>query len=62
LALTVLFTDVDYGKIGHKKKNKWQTREEAQAAIDAFPINPSIVVHNRRRLPDLLDTQRTIWN
>jgi hypothetical protein len=45
LALTVLFTDVDYGKIGHKKKNKWQTREEAQAAIDAFPINPSIVVH-----------------
>jgi hypothetical protein len=45
LALTVLFIDVDYGKIGHKKKNKWQTREEAQAAIDAFPINPSIVVH-----------------
>jgi hypothetical protein len=45
LALTVIFTDVDYGSTGHKKKNRWQTREEAQAAIDAFPIKPSIVVH-----------------
>lgn len=44
-ALTVIFTDVDYGSTGHKKKNRWQTREEAQAAIDAFPIKPSIVVH-----------------
>ncbi len=45
VALTVIFTDVDYGSAGHKKKNRWQTREEAQAAIDAFPIRPSIVVH-----------------
>ena len=43
--MTVIFTDVDYGSVGHKKKNRWQTREEAQAAIDAFPITPSIVVH-----------------
>jgi hypothetical protein len=45
LALTVFFTDVDYGSAGHKKKNRWQTREEAQAAIDAFPMKPSILVH-----------------
>jgi hypothetical protein len=45
LALTVLVTDLDYGTVGHKKKNRWQTREEAQAAIDAFPIDASIVVH-----------------
>lgn len=44
-ALTVIFTDVDYGTVGHKKKNRWQTREEAQAAIDAFPVDASIVVH-----------------
>jgi len=44
-ALTVIFTDVDYGSAGHKKKNRWQTRGEAQAAIDAFPQKPSIVVH-----------------
>jgi putative DNA primase/helicase len=45
LALTVIFTDVDYGTAGHKKKNRWATREEAQAAIDGCPIRPSIVVH-----------------
>ena len=45
LVLTVIFTDVDYGTAGHKKKNRWETREEAQAAIDAFPIKPAIVVH-----------------
>jgi hypothetical protein len=45
LGLTVLFNDVDYGSTGHKKKNRWQTREEAKAAIDAFSIKPSIVVH-----------------
>ena len=46
LALTTLFTDVDYGKAGHKKKNRWQTREEAQGALDDFPIIPSIIVHS----------------
>jgi len=45
LALTVIFTDVDYGSTGHKKKNRWQTKKEAQAAINAFPIKPTIVVH-----------------
>jgi hypothetical protein len=45
LGLTVVFVDVDYGSAGHKKKNRWKTRDEAQAAIDAFPIKPSIVVH-----------------
>jgi len=45
LALTVIFNDVDYGSAGHKKKNRWQTREEAQTAIDAFPIKPSIIVY-----------------
>jgi putative DNA primase/helicase len=45
LALTVIFADVDFGEMGHKKANRWKTREEAQAAIEAFPIPPSIIVH-----------------
>ena len=43
--ITVIFTDLDYGEVGHKKKNRWQTREEALAAIEAFPIPPSIIIH-----------------
>jgi hypothetical protein len=45
LALTMIFADVDYGTVGHKKRNRWRAREEAEAAIDAFSIKPSIVVH-----------------
>jgi putative DNA primase/helicase len=43
--LTVIFADVDYGTVGHKKRNRWRTREEAEAAIDTFSIKPSILVH-----------------
>ncbi len=46
LALPALFGDVDYGQVGHRKKNKWQTREEALAAIHAFPLRPSILIHS----------------
>ena len=59
-ALTVIFTDVDYGTIGHKKKNRWQTREEAQAAIDAFPQQTINRCPHRRGLSGLLDSQGTI--
>lgn len=45
-ALTALFGDVDYGQVGHKKKNKWQTKEEALAAIEAFPQRPSLLIHS----------------
>jgi len=46
LALTALYADVDYGQDGHRKKSKWQTRGEALAAIHAFPLRPSILVHS----------------
>jgi hypothetical protein len=46
LALTALFSDVDYGQEGHKKKNKWGTKEEALEAIQAFPLRPSILIHS----------------
>lgn len=46
VALTALFADQDYGQEGHKKKNKWQTRGEALAAIQFFPLRPSILIHS----------------
>lgn len=46
LALTALYSDVDYGQDGHRKKNRWQTKAEALAAIQAFPLRPSILVHS----------------
>ncbi len=46
LALPALFSDVDYGQEGHRKKNKWQTKEEALAAVKAFPLPPSILIHS----------------
>jgi hypothetical protein len=45
-ALTALYSDVDYGQDGHRKKNKWQTKGEALAAIQAFPLRPSILIHS----------------
>jgi len=46
IALPALYSDVDYGHEGHRKKNKWQTKEEAQAAIQSFPLLPSIWIHS----------------
>jgi hypothetical protein len=46
LALTALYSDVDYGQDGHRKKNTWQTKGEALAAILAFPLPPSILIHS----------------
>jgi hypothetical protein len=46
LALSALYSDVDYGQDGHRKKNKWQTKGEALAAIQAFPLRPPILVHS----------------
>ena len=42
--LVCLWSDVDYGEVGHKKKPKHKTLEEALAAIEAFPLKPSIIV------------------
>ena len=41
-----LYSHVDYGQDGHKKKNKWQTKGEALATIKAFSLLPSILVHS----------------
>lgn len=46
LALPALYSDVDYGQAGHRKKSKWRTKEQALAAIQAFPLRPSILVHS----------------
>lgn len=44
LALTAAFADVDCGAAGHKGAPKYQTKAEALAAIEAFPLRPSLVV------------------
>jgi len=44
LALTAAFADVDVGKAGHKGAVKYQTKDEALAAIEAFPLRPSLVI------------------
>jgi hypothetical protein len=46
LALPALYSDIDYGQDGHRKKNKWQTKGEALAALQAFPLRPSILIHS----------------
>lgn len=46
LALPALYSDVDYGQDGHRKKNNWQTKGEALDAIQAFPLRPSILIHS----------------
>jgi hypothetical protein len=44
LALTAAFADVDVGAAGHKAASHYQTKAEALAAIEAFPLRPSVVV------------------
>jgi hypothetical protein len=46
LALPGLYSDVDYGQDGHRKKNKWQIKGKALAVIQAFPLRPSILIHS----------------
>jgi hypothetical protein len=44
LALTAAFADVDVGAVGHKGATKYQDKAAAQAAIEAFPLRPSLLV------------------
>ena len=44
--LTSFHAEVDYGQAGHKKKPKYQTYNDALAAIKAFEIPPTIVIHS----------------
>jgi hypothetical protein len=44
LALTAAFCDVDVGTAGHKGATKYQSKKEARAAIEAFPLRPSLLV------------------
>lgn len=44
LALTAAFADVDVGSAGHKAASKYETKEEAQAAIEALPLRPSLLI------------------
>ena len=46
VALPALYSDVDYGQDGHRKKNKWRDKAEALGAIQAFPLHPSILIHS----------------
>ncbi|MBF0570830.1 MAG: hypothetical protein HQL12_03050 [Candidatus Omnitrophica bacterium] len=42
--VVALWADIDYGEEGHKGKTKFETHEEAFAAIDQFEFRPSIIV------------------
>jgi len=42
--ITVLWADIDYGREGHNKDSKYQTKEEALLVIQQFEIPPSIIV------------------
>jgi len=44
LALTALFCDVDCGAAGHKKAAGHKDKSEALAAIEAFPLRPTMVI------------------
>jgi hypothetical protein len=44
LALTALFCDVDCGPAGHKKAPTYQTKAEALAAIEKFPLRPTMLI------------------
>ncbi len=43
---TVLFSDIDFGSIGHLKPSKYKTEAEALKAINDFEFPPSIVVNS----------------
>lgn len=44
LALTAAFTDVDVGTAGHKGTTSYKDKPEARAAIESFPLRPSILI------------------
>jgi hypothetical protein len=44
VALTASFGDVDCGTEGHKEATKYQTKAEALAAIEGFPLRPTILI------------------
>ncbi len=44
LALTASFCDVDCGPAGHKNAPKYQTKDEARAAVEQFPLRPSMLI------------------
>ena len=44
LALTAAFADVDVGTAGHKAASEYETKDEALAAIEAFPLRPTILI------------------
>lgn len=44
LALTTAFADVDVGSAGHKNASKYETKDEARAAIEAFSLRPSLLI------------------
>lgn len=43
-ALTALFNDVDCGAAGHKKAPRYKDKAEALAAIETFPLRPTMVI------------------
>ena len=45
LCWQALFADLDFGTAGHKKPH-YPTQDEAQAALEKFPLQPSIIVHS----------------
>ncbi len=44
--LVSFHAEIDYGIDGHKKKPEYETKKDALAAIKAFEIPPTIVIHS----------------
>ena len=44
--LSAFHAEIDYGTLGHKKESLHEKREDALAAIKAFPMEPSVIVHS----------------
>ena len=44
--VTVFHAEVDYGKIGHKKKTPHESYDDALAVISKFSPEPTIIVHS----------------
>lgn len=44
--VSVFHAEVDYGDTGHKKEPVHLTHDDALSAINAFPIQPSVIVHS----------------
>ncbi len=44
--VSAFHAEIDYGEAGHKKTSVHQTYDEALKAIQAFPMEPTVIIHS----------------